>query len=105
MLHPYERRYLTRRGFVTGLAAGLGIGAVSLAILARRRSAVSDVAVTPTLNAAQIERMPGPFRGRVVDVHHPHVVDEQHQIDRPTVRRMMDTGMCAFTGADHPVEA
>jgi uncharacterized protein (DUF362 family) len=105
MLHPYERRSLSRRGFVTGLAAGLGIGGIPLALLARRDRATTDVAVTPTLKSPELDRMPGPYRGRVVDVHHPNAVDSQHRIDRPTVRRMMDSGMCAFTGADHPVEA
>lgn len=105
MLHPYERRFLSRRGFVAGLAAGLGIGGIPLALLARRERSATDVEITPSAKSTKADLMPGPFRGRVVDVHHPHAVDEFHQIDRPTVRRMMDAGMCAFTGVEHPVEA
>ena len=109
MLHPYERRSLTRRGFVGGLAAGLAVSGIPLAYLARKALRDSpwaaDAAVASAARPAAPDRMPGPYRGRVVDVHHPHAVDEWHQPDRAAVRRMMDRGMCEFTGADHPVEA
>jgi len=109
MLHPYERRSLTRRGFVGGLAAGLAVAGIPLAWLARRALRdnpwLADTSVASIGKPAGPDRMPGPYRGRVIEVHDPHAVDDWHRIDRPTVRQMMDRGMCEFTGADHPVEA
>jgi uncharacterized protein (DUF362 family) len=109
MLHPYERRSLTRRGFVGGLAAGLAVSGIPLALLARKAFRdspwLADAAVTPGPRPAALDLMPGAHRGRVVEVHHPKAVDEDHDIDRSAVRAMMDRGMCEFTGADHPVEA
>jgi uncharacterized protein (DUF362 family) len=109
MLHPYERRTLTRRGFVGGLAAGLAVAGIPLTYLARKafRDApwLADAAVTSGTRPAAANLMPGSRRGRVVEVHHPGAVDVDHEIDRAAVRTMMDRGMCAFTGADHPVEA
>lgn len=104
MLHPYERRTISRRAFVRGLAGGLAIGGIPLAyIAARDRGWLADTHVTPAAQA--LEHMPGAYRGRVVGVHNPHVTDDRHRIDRPTVRLMLDRGMCEFTGADHPSEA
>jgi uncharacterized protein (DUF362 family) len=109
MLHPYERRTLTRRGFVGGLAAGLAVAGIPLALLARKAFRdspwLADAGTTPGNKPATPDLMPGAHRGRVVEVHHPNAVDEDHDIDRSAVRTMMDRGMCAFTGADHPVEA
>jgi uncharacterized protein (DUF362 family) len=109
MLHPYERRTLTRRGFVGGLAAGLAVSGIPIAYLARKAFRDSpwlvDASVASATKPATPDLMPGAHRGRVVEVHHPHAVDDDHDIDRSAVREMMDRGMCAFTGADHPVEA
>jgi uncharacterized protein (DUF362 family) len=105
MLHPYERRCISRRAFVRGLAGGLAIGGIPLAYIAARNNHwLSDATVTPTPKPVA-ERMPGPYRGRVVEVHDPHATNEQHIIDRSVVRQMLDRGMCEFTGAEHPVEA
>jgi uncharacterized protein (DUF362 family) len=105
MLHPYERQSISRRAFVRGLAGGLAIGGIPLAYIAARNNHwLSDASVTPMPKPAA-ERMPGPYRGRVVEVHDPHATNERHAIDRSVVRRMLDRGMCDFTGADHPVEA
>jgi uncharacterized protein (DUF362 family) len=49
--------------------------------------------------------MPGPFPGRVVEIHHPGSVDDHNRIDRSAVQSMMDSGMCQLTGADHASEA
>lgn len=109
MLHPYERRALTRRGFVGGLAAGLAVSGIPLAWLARKTLRdnpwLADTSVASSTKSAVQDRLPGPYRGRVIEVHDPHAVDEHHRIDRSAVRQMMDRGMCEFTGADHPVEA
>lgn len=109
MLHPYERRALTRRGFVGGLAAGLAVGGIPLAFLARKAYRdnpwLADTSVVADARPAGPDRMPGPYRGRVVEIHHPHATNEWHRIDRSAVRQMLDRGMCEFTGADHPAEA
>jgi hypothetical protein len=49
--------------------------------------------------------MPGPFPGRVVEVHHPGSVRPDHRINADAVKQMMDRGMCALTGADHAQSA
>jgi len=109
MLHPYERQSISRRGFVRGLAAGLGVAGVPLAVLAKRtvdqNRWLAETVVSPGPKVVHVERMPGTYRGRVVEVHDPKAVDERHRIDRPTVRTMLDRGMCEFTGADHASEA
>jgi len=109
MLHPYERQSISRRGFVRGLAAGLGVAGIPLAVLAKRtidqNRWLAETVVSPGPKVPHAERMPGTYRGRVVEVHDPRAVDERHRIDRPTVRTMLDRGMCEFTGADHASEA
>jgi Domain of unknown function (DUF362) len=108
MPHPDERRPLTRRGFLCGAAVGLGVG-VPAGILCyrslRKQLNRSDAVVVAPGGPAGPDLLPGRHRGRVVEVHDPHAVDAQHQIDRSVVRRMLDRGMCEFTGADHPTEA
>jgi hypothetical protein len=108
MLHPYERRSVSRRGFLCGVAAGLGAAAVPVGWLAKREldrdRLLRQATVTPH-KAPPVELMPGKYRGRVVEVHDPHAVSEQHVIDRNIVGKMLDRGMCEFTGADHPDEA
>jgi hypothetical protein len=49
--------------------------------------------------------MPGPFRGKVIEVQHPGSVREDFSICPTTVKSMMDRGMTELTGADHPTEA
>ncbi len=109
MPHPSERQPISRRGFVRGLATGLGVAGVPLAVLAKRtidqNRWLAETVVSPVAKVAHVERMPGTYRGRVVEVHDPKAVDERHRIDRPTVRTMLDRGMCEFTGADHASEA
>jgi hypothetical protein len=48
--------------------------------------------------------MPGPFPGRVIEVHGPGVFSGD-ALHRPTVKAMMDRGLCELTGAEHPSEA
>ena len=91
---------ITRRGFLLGAGAGLAVGA-PLGWLAWRGWHAS-----PSFTGRTVEQprtplgMPGPFPGRVVDVRHPHVIDANYVVDQPTVRRMMDRGMCSLTGSD-----
>jgi uncharacterized protein (DUF362 family) len=49
--------------------------------------------------------MPGPFRGRVVEVTHPGSVTADNQIRPDAVHAMMNRGMTELTGAEHPADA
>jgi uncharacterized protein (DUF362 family) len=49
--------------------------------------------------------MPGPFPGRVIEVHHPGAVRADHSISSEAVTGMMERGMKELAGADHVVEA
>jgi uncharacterized protein (DUF362 family) len=49
--------------------------------------------------------MPGPFPGRVIEVHHPGAVNRENEISATAVKGMMARGMRELTGAEHPVEA
>lgn len=116
MMHPSARRKLCRRKFLQGTAAGLGIGVPAgllgvkyLPEAIRHLYQSSDVRVEAP-HKARVDRLPGSFRGRVVEVENPHAVlpqieDGQHVIDRTVVRRMLDQGMCEFVGCEHASEA
>lgn len=49
--------------------------------------------------------MPGPYPGKVVEVHHPGSVSDDFTINPPAVTQMVQKGMCDLTGADHVSEA
>jgi hypothetical protein len=49
--------------------------------------------------------MPGPFPGRVIEVHRPDSVSPDNEVNPTAVKTMMDRGMIELTGADHPQEA
>jgi uncharacterized protein (DUF362 family) len=49
--------------------------------------------------------MPGPFPGRVIEVHHPGSVSDDYKIDKNAVTHMVGRGMRELTGADHSSEA
>src|SRR5438270_289656 len=89
-------RTLSRRAFLLGAAGGLAAGAGG-AWIGRRAFTGRSVEVPRPGHA-----MPGPFPGRVVEVHHPEAIRPDQTIDAPSVRAMMHQGMCALTGADHP---
>jgi uncharacterized protein (DUF362 family) len=96
----------SRRGFLTGAAAGLAVGA-PLGWLGLHgwqslrgprselpsRQADTDNAARPTGPG-----MPGRYRGRVVEVRHPAAVRDDHVINREAVREMIAAGMCKLTG-------
>ena len=49
-------------------------------------------------------RMPGPYPGRVVQVHHPgSIIGDKFQAE--PVQQMIDRGMMELTHAEHPAEA
>src|SRR5207244_1616891 len=49
--------------------------------------------------------MPGPYPGRVIEVHQRGAVRPNHRINAEAVKRMMERGMRELTGADAAVEA
>jgi hypothetical protein len=49
--------------------------------------------------------MPGPYRGRVVQVRHAGAVRDDNTISQPVVRVMLERGMCELTGAEHASDA
>src|SRR5262245_40438433 len=112
MGHPFPKEpRRSRRAFLLGAGAGLagGLGAgIALApwsMKVREWARGNAPAPQPVVPLAASLAMPGPYPGRVIEVHHPGAVDDRHVIDRAAVRKMMDEGMCSLTGADHPFEA
>ncbi|MCE9533888.1 MAG: DUF362 domain-containing protein, partial [Planctomycetes bacterium] len=101
-------RSLSRRKFLLGTGAGLLVGVPTgiYGLKALQSSWFTDTTVVSSAKAATDKyTMPGPYPGRVIEVHHPRAVNEKHRIDRTAVREMMDRGMCELTKADHPIEA
>ena len=91
---------ITRRGFLLGTGAGLAVGApVGWYALKGRRHAASP----PHSDASM--GMPGPYPGRVIEVHHPQSVTPTGDVNDQAVNTMMNRGMTSLTGADDPAEA
>src|SRR5262249_33956883 len=108
--HDSFRR--TRRTFLIGAAAGLAAGGPLgwLGLRAyqdlRRRAELGSRFTGRTVEDRHAAyAMPGPFRGKGVEVHHPGSVRPDNTICGDAVKAMMDRGMCGLTGADHAVEA
>lgn len=101
---------ITRRGFMigagAGLAAGLPLGLLGLKALQRlKHQGIPSFSGKPVEVAKPNHAMPGPFPGRVIEVHHPSSVNEDNIIYRDAVKKMMDRGMCELTGAPGPQDA
>ena len=105
MLHPYERQMISRRSFAKGVLGGLAIAGIPLAYVAAHNNHWLSRSTQTPAPKPLVDGMPGAYRGRVVEVHDDHAVDNRYAIDQSVVRNMLDRGMCEFTGADHPVEA
>jgi hypothetical protein len=97
-----SRRGLSRRAFLLGAAAGLGVGVPVTWHLARRFPAVprSPGASTARSGLPSGEAMPGLYPGRVVEVRDREAVSPDNAIDGSAVARMVDRGMAELTGAD-----
>jgi hypothetical protein len=107
---------VSRRGFLlgTGIGALAGGGLVGGGALAWRRwENRGDLRGNNERSFSGRSRevrkpefaMPGPYPGRVIEVHHPESVSEDNQVQPAAVKTMMDRGMIALTGADDPIEA
>lgn len=101
---------MTRRGLMVGAAAGLSAG-VPLGWLGLKALEHFKRQHIPSFSGKSVElakanyAMPGPFPGRVIEVHHPSSVNYDNRIDPNAVKAMMDRGMRELTGAEHASEA
>jgi uncharacterized protein (DUF362 family) len=102
---------ISRRGFLLGSALGLAAGSALTGLGLRHWPRLRGAPGLPTFTGQTAEQvraelgMPGPFPGRVVEVHHPGSVRADHTIDAAAVSAMIDRGMTELTGDDHPTEA
>jgi uncharacterized protein (DUF362 family) len=109
---------MTRRGFLAGTGVGLvaGAGLATGGLLGwqqwlKLQSKAGSREAPPSFTGRSREvvsardGMPGPFPGRVIEVHDPNSVSRTNEIRATAVKAMMDRGMTALTGADHPLEA
>src|ERR1043165_5024418 len=94
---------ITRRGFLLGAGAGLALGG-PLGWLGLKGwsgwNGRNPSFTGHTVEQPRAEGMPGRFPGRVVEVRHPSVVNDQNIIHAPTVGRMMNKGMEELTGSN-----
>ena len=101
---------ITRRGLLLGAAGGLAAG-IPLGWFGLKAWQGDHPRVERPFTGRSVEdpratsAMPGPFPGRVIEVRHPEAVNTQHVINKDAVRTMMNRGMCALVGCDHPREA
>jgi hypothetical protein len=90
---------ISRRVFLAG-AAGLAAG-VPLTLLADRLLFhPPPFTGKPREDPRPDFAMPGPFPGRVVEVHRPDAVSDQNIVNQAAVASMLDRGMTELTGAD-----
>lgn len=105
-------RGLTRRGFLLGTGAGLAAG-VPLTWLGLKGLEALDrePLATRSFTGRSVEdphppyAMPGPFPGRVIEVHHRDALQTDYTVNAEAVKRMIDCGMCELTGADDAQQA
>src|SRR5579864_3554469 len=98
---------ITRRGFLLGAGAGLAAGVPltwfglkGLDALDRETATIRSFTGRPVEDPHPRYAMPGPYPGRVIEVHHQDAVRPNHRINAEAVKHMMDRGMCELTGAD-----
>jgi uncharacterized protein (DUF362 family) len=101
---------ITRRGFLVGAGTGLAAGATLTWLGLRQWKASHPETAAPfTGRSREVtnpgDAMPGPFPGRVIEVHGQDAVNSSHEINPEAVKTMMACGMTELTGADHPQEA
>src|SRR5947209_5170047 len=101
---------ITRRGFLVGAGTGLAAGATLTWLGLRQWKAWHPETASPFTGRSREltnpgDAMPGPFPGRVIEVHRQDAVNSSHEINPEAVKTMMARGMTELTGADHPQEA
>src|SRR4051812_19682379 len=96
----------TRRTFLAGAALGT-LGGAATGWMARQL-AFPSTSPTPSVPVAKSSPpllMPGPYPGRVVEVHHPGSVRAEKrkgytERDREAVKAMIERGMKELVGSD-----
>lgn len=103
---------ITRRGFLLGTGAGLAsgvpltwLGLHAWDTLNRQTQAAGSFTGRSAEEPHSAFAMPGPYPGRVIEVHHREAVRPRHRVNAEAVKRMMDRGMRELTGADTAQEA
>ena len=95
---------MDRRAFITGAATGL-VGGGALGWIAQRRLVGRQAPlVAESTSGDKRLGIPGPFPGRVVEVHHPGSINKKKR-DRAAVRAMIDRGMRELVGSDDATQA
>lgn len=96
---------MDRRAFLTGAAAGLAGGA-AMGWSGRHWLRPAQAPVLPVADATRAGELglPGPYPGRVIEVHHPGSIRHKKR-DRDAVRSMIDRGMRELVGSDDATEA
>jgi uncharacterized protein (DUF362 family) len=109
---PHRPPGVTRRGFLLGTGAGLAAGASltwlglkGLERLDRENPAIRSFTGHSVPDPHALYAMPGPYPGRVIEIHHPGAVRANRAINAQAVKRMMDRGMCELTGTGAAEEA
>jgi uncharacterized protein (DUF362 family) len=105
----------SRRAFLLGAAAGLGMGTTAAWLALRHGrdflNAIRGIggfapeipigfAARPPASGSQGDPMPGQFPGRVIEVRHPGAVSPKNEINSQVVNAMIDRGMAEFTGTE-----
>jgi len=94
---PDANKLMDRRDFMKTAALGtLGVGATL---------GMGDLSAPRPRTLASQGAILGPFPGRVVEVSHPEVIKEPHQVDSQQLRGMMERGMEELSGKTSLAEA
>jgi hypothetical protein len=109
---PQNTGAYTRRLFLAGAALGT-LGGAALGWFGRQLvpAGTGGRSAAPTPHATDTPlAMPGPFPGRVVEVHHQGALKSGKrngytERNRDAVKSMVDRGMCELTGSADAVEA
>ncbi|HEX5444823.1 MAG TPA: DUF362 domain-containing protein [Pirellulales bacterium] len=96
---------MDRRTFLTGAAAGLAGGA-ALGWTGRHWLRPGPAPVLPAEGIVRAGELglPGPYPGRVIEVHHPGSIANKKR-DRDAIRAMIGRGMRELVGSDDATEA
>jgi hypothetical protein len=104
----------SRRRFLAGTAVG-ALGGAALGWLGRSWThpnlvPASGPVAAPKPQISQASAMPGPYAGRVIEVHHEGALGDAKrngytERNRPAIKAMIDRGMKELVGSDDAVQA
>jgi hypothetical protein len=101
---PHRSGGITRRGFLCGAGAGLAVG-VPVAWLGLRGQELLSRTASASAKPSTRDGMPGPFPGRVIEVHHKGAVREDCLVCPDSVQQMVRRGMRELVGGDDDRDA